>query len=66
MGYKKVGSRVYRFFALVYFENTIVTFTYTFVKTVDVGWKIQKVTIGDGFDEVEKVVPFIPLGPPRD
>jgi hypothetical protein len=66
VGYRKYGSRLYRFYAVVHFEKAIVTLSYVFVKTTDQGWKITKLTVSDGVDELEKLVPFVPLGAARD
>jgi hypothetical protein len=69
VGYKKLSSRLYRSYAVAHFENTVVVFSYLFVKTIDQGWKINKITVSDGagaLDELEKVVPFVPLGAARD
>ena len=66
VGYKRVASRVYRFYAVAYFENAVVSFSYQLAKTTDVGWRISNMTVGDGVAELAKVAPFVPLAPPRD
>ena len=69
VGYKRVSSRFYRVYAVAHFEKAVAVFSYLFVRTADVGTRVTKLTMSDGsdaLDELEKVTPFVTLGPARD
>jgi len=66
VGYKRVTSRVYRFYAVAYFDRATVTFSYQVIRTTDAGWRVSNMTISDGVADLEQLAPFVPLAPPRD
>ena len=69
VGYKRINSRIHRVSAVAHFEKTVAVFSYLFARTTDSGTRITKLTVSDGLDaldELEKVTPFVPLGPARD
>ena len=62
VGYKRFTSRIYRFTAVSHYEKALAVYTFTLVKTVSGEWKISMYSVTDGFDELEKVTPFVPIG----
>lgn len=64
VGYKRVTSRVVRFYSVSHFEKLTITHAYLFFKGGDGQWKLTNYSTLEGLDEVEKITPIVPLGSP--
>jgi hypothetical protein len=66
VGYKRLSSRIYRFYAVSHFDKMVILTSYLLVRDAAGKWQLHSYTVSDQIDELEKLTPVTPLGPPRD
>ncbi|VTU00894.1 unnamed protein product [Gemmataceae bacterium] len=66
VGYKRLSSRMYRFFAVSHYDKMVILTSYLFIRDAAGTWELHSYTVSDQIDESEKLTPVTPLGPPRD
>jgi hypothetical protein len=66
VGYKRLGSRYVRVYAVGHFEKGAVVAMHLFVRTADGEWKLSGLGVADGMDQLDAATPLIPFPPVKD
>lgn len=64
VGFKRLTSRIYKFYAIGYWEKKNAVLLYEVAKGADDKWRISTLMLRPKLDELERIAPFVPLGPP--